>query len=224
MIFKTMHFVNDTIISEAEKSIPLFDFKLTLNQPTGEFFYDPWIISDRFKGTIWDKLLKTLPQNIGEARLIMLTPCQSYQTHSDIDDRYQLNLTGNDNSYMINLDSKEMFEIKKDNYGYYMDTSYRHTAANFGYINRIQLVVRNLLIKNHLIESISIKIKPNIESKDRARFIFDDKLSPWLNIANKTGIINNFQYQESVVSFNVEFKELTYLLSIIPKEFKIEHI
>jgi hypothetical protein len=222
MIFKTDYFIEKETMVNAINSIPLIDFKLSINHPTGDFFYDNWTINDNFKDSIWDQILKSLPINTGEARLILLKPGQAYQTHADIDDRYHLNISGN-NSYLINLDQKEMFETKNDNYWYYMSTSHRHTAANFGYVDRIQLVVRNLLIRNFLNDSISIAIFPVIKNLDRARYIFDDQLSPWLNISNKNGIINNFRHVDSIVYFDIDNGSINSLLKILPNEFRIEY-
>jgi hypothetical protein len=223
MIFKTLYSITDIMLSQARDFIPSVDFKLSLNVPTGDFFYDRWEIKSEFKNTIWDEILKTLPDHIGEARLIVLSPGRAYQTHADIDDRYHLNLLGN-NSYLIDLDHQQMFPIECDNCWYHMSTQNRHTAANFGYIDRVQLVVRQLLKNNLLDESATIKICATITDADRARFIFDDQLSPWLNRANKEGIIRNFQNKKSEVIFCIERYSMQKLLDILPKEFKIEYL
>jgi hypothetical protein len=85
-------------------NIPKFDglfqgFKTPLNEPTGNFFYDPWLIKDKYVGTVWEKLLASLPQPHGEARVIIMEPGSSYMAHSDIDNRWHLNIQG-DYSYL----------------------------------------------------------------------------------------------------------------------------
>jgi len=35
-------------------------FKSTINKSSGNFFYDPWIISDEYKDTVWNDILNTL--------------------------------------------------------------------------------------------------------------------------------------------------------------------
>jgi hypothetical protein len=79
-------------IKQAVDTVSSFDFRTTINQPTGNFFYDPWEVKDDFKDTIWEELLTSLDEPLGEARVIVLKPQMSYHIHSDIDDRFHLNI------------------------------------------------------------------------------------------------------------------------------------
>lgn len=196
-------------------------FKSTINKPTGNFFYDPWIISDEYKDTVWNDILNTLPVSKGEARVILLKPGQCYQSHSDIDDRYHLNITG-DFNYLIDLDSETMYRNNNDCKWYDLDTSSRHTAMNVGETVRVQLVVRKLLLNNVLNEPVKVKLSSITLSPDDARYKFDDVISGWLNRANKTGIINDFNPSLTHVTFNIENNCLIELEKIIPIDFRLE--
>jgi hypothetical protein len=92
MLHTLPYTVDSTLLNEAQGSVPAVESKLTINQPTGNFFYDPWDIKEEFKGTVWETLLNTLPLDIGEARIIVLGNGTTYMSHTDIDDRYHLSL------------------------------------------------------------------------------------------------------------------------------------
>jgi hypothetical protein len=222
MISKTDLIVPKDLFDLAGSSIPHIDGKLVLNEPTGSFFYDSWTIKQEFVDTPWEQLLAMLPMH-GEARLINLRSATCYTTHSDIDDRYHLNIKG-EYSYLINLDSKEMFTTTQDRVWYVMDAGPRHSACNFGYDDRVQLVVRKLLNENVLVNPLSIRLCSNTCDFEMARFIFDDTISPWLNRINKQHLINDFRLEGNDVLFDLEAQSLPSLLEILPKEFGYEQI
>lgn len=219
MIIKTDLVVDTLLIDEAIKNLPSDDFRFSINRPSDNFFYDPWIIKEEFKDTVWDKILSILPENIGEARIIILKPGTCYFVHADIDDRYHLNLAGT-YSYLVDLEDNTVHKLERDNSWYDMNASGKHSAANFGLTDRIQLVVRKLLLKNDLINPINVMIKsvPNYE----ARFLFDETISTWLNRANKRGKISNFSYKEQHVLFDIEQDEINNIKEILPPGFSLE--
>lgn len=223
MISCTNIIVPSELFNKAIDNVPHVEGKFVLNEPTGRFFYDKWSIKEEFKNTVWEELLSMLPENIGEARLIYLRSATCYTTHSDIDDRYHLNLKGG-YSYLINLDTKDMFSVSQDRVWYDMNAGPRHTACNFGYCDRVQLVVRQLLRDSKLHNPIQITLSSNISDLEMARFIFDDTISPWLNNANKRHIINDFKLSGPDVVFNLEKQYLQSLLEILPKEFSYEQV
>lgn len=223
MLFSTPYSVTPSQLELAKLSDFGNTFKSTINKSTGNFFYDPWVISDEYKNTVWNDILNTLPFSIGEARVILLKPGQCYQSHSDIDDRYHLNITG-DFNYLIDLDSEIMYRNNNDCKWYDLDTSARHTAMNVGETVRVQLVVRKLLLNNVLNEPVKVKLSSITLSPDDARYKFDDVISGWLNRANKTGIINEFSPSLTHVTFNIENSCLIELEQIIPTEFSLEII
>jgi hypothetical protein len=194
--------------------------KISLNEPTGDFFYDQWRIKPEYKETVWNKVLKTLPKDIGEARIIVLASGTNYFKHADIDDRYHLNLFGQD-SYLVDLDNKQLHELKQDGVWYLMDAGRIHSAVNFGEQKRIQLVVRKLLTRAVLKKPCTIKI---IGTEVNARFVFDNTISGWLNTANKKGIMTDFKIIDNGVEFNLEFSEYKNLKKIVPAIFQLKLI
>ena len=177
------------------------DTKITLNKPTGRFFYDPWVIKDEYKNTVWEQVLNTLPNNIGEARLITLEPGTCYYSHADVDDRYHLTLTGR-KSYLVDLDNDIMHTLKNDGVWYDMDAGLMHSAVNFGDIPRTQLVVRKLLNEVSGYPCKKIKIELNTDIHD-SRYYFDAEVSYFLNRGCKHGIINSFVASNNSVEFKL---------------------
>lgn len=206
MITQTDHFVNDAIKAEVMSANVDIEFKLPINQPTGDFFYDPWTIKQEYKDTVWERLLSTLPDNIGEARLIKLEPGQAYRSHADIDDRYHFNIQG-ERSFVIYTDANLIYPQEESSYWADMNAGEIHSAVNTGRVDRIQLVVRKLLSKNVLNDAVQVKMTLK-EFKPDYRYVFDEVYSPWLNAANKKGLINQFVYDTDYISFNIESSHL----------------
>ena len=188
--------------------------KHTINEPSGKFFYDPWTIKQEYKGTRWEKLISVLPQPIGEARIIILKSATTYSAHADIDDRYHLNLQGED-SYLIDLEHNRLHLLEPDGVWYDMDAGYLHSAANFGRFDRVQLVVRKLLNNNTLFDPATVTIQVGNSSEDDSRFIFDRIVSPYLNQWNKHKLISNFRYENKSIMFDIEKIALDKLSQLI---------
>lgn len=220
MLTKTDFSVPKEYITSAVNQIPNIDFRLSINEPTGSFFYDPWIIKEEFKGTIWQDILNSLPGPIGEARLISLSPGRCYQAHADIDDRWHLNFTGT-RTFLVDIDSQEMYPLIPDSCWYVINAGKLHSAINFGRTDRVQLVVRMLLKDAMLHDSVPVKIVAENLTEDHARYVFDSTISPWLNFANKRGIMNNFNYSRTHVSFNLERQAVKELEQHLPENFKL---
>ena len=221
MLTQTNYTINTALLQEACASLPDHGMKTTINKPSGDFFYDAWVLKDEYKGTVWETLYKSLPVDKGEARIIILDPGQCYQSHADIDDRYHLNILG-DESYLIDLVREQMHKLEQNGIWYYMDAGFIHSASNFGRRSRIQLVIRKLLRKNHLTNPVPVIIKTTLDNINHARFLFDNTLSPWLNEANKIGYITNFSYTPERVTFTIEQRKLESLKNILPTEFVLE--
>jgi hypothetical protein len=220
MLTPTNYTVNTSLFQEACIQLPIGNMKTTINQPSGNFFYDPWIIKDEYKGTVWEILYNSLPVSKGEARIIILDPAHCYQIHADIDDRYHLNILGEE-CYLMDLVREQMYRLEQDGIWYDMDAGFLHTATNFGRRARIQLVVRKLLKKNKLRNPVEISLSTTIANTDDARFVFDNTLSPWFNEANKLGFINNFSHSSISIKFNIESDKVDSLKLMLTPEFKI---
>ena len=220
MLTPTNYTVNPNLFQEACSQLPEEGMKTTINQSTGDFFYDPWILKDEYKGTVWETLYNSLPGAKGEARIIILDPGQAYTIHADIDDRYHLNILG-DESFLIDLMREQMHRLNQDGVWYDMDAGFLHTAANFGRRTRIQLVIRKLLKKNKLVNPVEVALTTTMSNIDHARYVFDNTISIWLNEANKLGYLTNFSYSSPFVKFTIEEDKLDSLKHILPAEFKI---
>ena len=220
MLSPTNYTVNTSLFQEACSQLTTGNMKTTINQPTGNFFYDPWTLKDEYKGTVWETLYNSLPASKGEARIIILDPAHCYQTHADIDDRYHLNILG-ESCYLIDLIREQLFLLEQDGIWYDMDAGFLHTATNFGRRARVQLVVRKLLRNNKLKNPIEVSLSTTIANTDDARFVFDNTLSPWFNEANKLGFINNFDHSPVSIKFNIEQDKLDSFKHVLPSEFKI---
>lgn len=221
MINKTPYAVPLNLIDLAKESASFDSFRHSINQPTGDFFYDPWVIKDEFKDTVWDDILKTLPYSIGEARIIVLNQNDCYSSHSDIDDRWHLNINSKV-AYLINLDAKKMFELNTDGFWYIMDAGVRHTAVNFGNRPRVQLVVRKLLHRSQRTDLVNITIQTRLTDLDDARYEFDNTISPFLNKVNKEESINNFFYNKQFVSVDIGPEYLKELTEISGNDFGVK--
>lgn len=220
MLDKTQFSVNPELLTQA-REWSFKDQKAVLNEPTGNFFYDPWQLKNEYRGTVWEELLNTLPTKQGEARVIYLQPGETYMAHSDIDDRWHLNISGNQ-SYLINVEEKKMYFLKADCTWYDMDAGKIHVASNFGEVPRIQLVVRQLLKRCDSLNQTKIRIEPAYPQFDY-RYKFDNKISPWLNKLNKFGFLNNFTFNGDVVEFTVAGAALTTVKEIDKEEFKVTY-
>lgn len=201
MLKKTGLTVKNELILEAKKELIKFQGKIVINQPTGDFFYDPWVIKKEFKGTVWETILETLEFSYGEARLIVLEPGETYMAHADIDDRYHLNIVGN-NSFLIDIEEQKMYPTVSDGSWYVMDAGKIHVASNFGEVSRVQLVVRKLLNRSQFDNSIRVVISPYKTLQDY-RYKFDNLISPWLNKINNNNKMNNFQFEGDIVKFEI---------------------
>jgi hypothetical protein len=219
MLSPTQYSISTVLLKKAADQLFHNEFKYTINQPTGNFFYDAWQIKSELKGTIWEDILNSLPFDQGEARVIVLKPGTSYYCHADADDRWHINLQS-EYGYLCDIDNSVMHQLHTDGIWYNMDAGRKHTAANFGNIDRIQLVVRQLLKKNSLKNPICVKIILKIDAAD-FRYHFDNTVSPWLNRANKQGIIDNFKFINNQVSFDVEQDCLDSLKNVVPEIFEI---
>jgi hypothetical protein len=213
MLTPTDYTVDPKIFQELCNQLPEKEMKTPINQPNGSFFYDPWVIKDEYKDTVWETIYNSLPVAKGEARIIILDPAQCYQVHADIDDRYHLNILGEE-CYLIDLVKYQMHRLTQDGIWYNMNAGLLHTATNFGRRSRIQLVVRHLLNQNKLKDPQRITITSSINLDD-ARFIFDNTVSVWLNTANKKGIIADFSYKNNQVEFDIEKTEIETLLCLL---------
>lgn len=218
MLIKTAYQVPTTLYKIAQH-MEFTEFKTSLNEPSGDFFYSSWKLKSQYQNTVWKDILDTLPYDIGEARIIVLKPGICYYSHADIDDRWHLNLQSN-YGYLVDLKNDIMHKLVPDGYWHELNAGIMHSAVNFGNKNRVQLVVRKLLNKNNLRDPVSVKIVCSHDAVDY-RYQFDQTISEWLNYANKNKLISNFTHDSAHVNFSVERRSLSELQKIAGTNFKI---
>jgi len=225
MIVPTNIHVSSHLLAKATASLSDDIGKLSLNMPTGRFFYDKWVLKDEFKDTIWEEILNTLPyDNVGEARIINLDIKTCYTMHADIDDRWHLSFsTGN--SFLIDLENQKMFQTAPGIW-HSMDAGILHSAVNFGESSRYQLVVRKLLSDVALNNPINVKMYID-NPPTNYRYIFDQYISPKLNRWCKSREITNFCQHNTHVEFDIEqtmFTELKAACNKTNMEIRLEHV
>jgi hypothetical protein len=226
MMIKETHFTVDLmVIDQCRQIIEQSNIhsvkKLSLNVPTGRFFYDPWMLKPEFSGTAIQTLYDSLPMaDKGEARVIKLNGGECYVSHSDIDDRYHMNIAG-DKCYLVNLDTNVLYPVVTDGIWYDMDAGPRHSAINFGNFPRYQLVVRRLLQNSKATDLVHLVIKPKDGvNLDIARFNFDDTISQILSRANKQGCLANFSSTNAQsVSMDISSEFRQQIITALPEEF-----
>jgi hypothetical protein len=221
MITPTNYTIDRGLLRQAASSLTADGMKTPINRPMGNFFYDPWELKEEYKETIWEQIYNSLPVVKGEARIIVLNSGQAYTSHADIDDRYHLNISG-EKCYLIDLAQRQMHKLEQDGIWYDMNAGLHHTAANFGIEPRVQLVIRKPLEKHSIEDSITVTIKTKLVDLDEARYMFDNHISPWLNLANKKGYINNFQHTPSQVKFELVPHQLDHLKDYMSEDFLLE--
>lgn len=192
----------DGLIEQALVEYPIKNEVVVLNKHDGNFFYGQWTIKDEFRGTIWEQILNSLPQRIGEARIIKLNSGEAYPAHADIDNRWHLNLTG-EKSFLIDLENSKMFECTRDNCWYYLNAGRIHSAVNYGPNNRLQLVVREPL-RVFPVDSEYVNVTIGLSVlKESYRYEFDNIISPWLNRTNFNFGLKDFAWSDKTASFKL---------------------
>lgn len=190
-----------------------FGERLSLNEPTGSFFSEPWKTFDHIKNTPLGNLLDNLNE-IGEARLMKLSSAGCYTGHSDPDDRYQLSIITNDYSYLIDLETSRLYHLPTDGVLWRMDTSKIHSAVNFGGRDRIHLNIRLLLPK--FCDSMP-HCRIVIEGGDYDwKFESYKILMPFINLSIKKNVITGFErISDRELLINIDDRSL--LLSVIQR-------
>ena len=197
--------INYKEIYDLVKNLPTG--KNVLTKPRGDFFYDPHILDEQYKGTEIEKVLDLIPMH-GEARVIVMEPGQSYSAHADVDDRWHLTLDA-DESYLVDLKNQKMYKLVADGTLYLMDSGRLHTASNYGYKPRYQLVIRKRL-KGRILDNPVYFNLTLIDPPYNARYLFDKSFSILLNRLEKEEKITNFKkISDKEIEFVIENEQIT---------------
>ena len=187
--------------------------KNVLNEPTGDFFYDEWKLLPEYKGTSLEELLIKLGK-VGEARINVMKPGECYTAHADIDDRFHLTLNS-EHSFLTDIIWSKTFPCYADDTVYGMDAGRLHTASNYGYKNRYQLVIRKLLNKIDLQEPAVVTCMALQPTPYNLRYLFDRSFSCLLNKFNKLGVMTNFEkMSDTSIKFEVEAEYVQEVLRL----------
>lgn len=216
MLSKTEHSVDlKPLLEELSKVEWDQKNRSNLNQPTGHWLYDSYEITEFWKGSEFEKVLMNFPWPVGEARLMKLEPGTCYRSHADIDDRYHLNLIGNEYCHLIDLDESKMYQLIPDGFFYKMDAGKIHTATNFGPVDRVQLVIRAPLQRH----DSPTMVKMVIKCKDvpyNFRYRFDKHVSPLINKMIKQKKIGWFNpTTETEMTIKIEQEEIEGFLKVL---------
>lgn len=225
MITRTNIHVDVTLkeIIDALNNLPKNDYRYILNEPSNHYMHDDWKIKKEFKNSLWDRILATLPYKIGQARIIVMQPGQCYQSHADIDNRWHLNLTGED-CFFADLDNFKMFKIEQDWYWYDFDASPRHTAVNCGRFARAQLVVRKPIVKNKIVDPVRLEIKSLLDD-DNTRYQGENKITPWFNKALLKGVASDIDTPDAgTIHVTLERNILSEFYNLIPQGFTVSEL
>lgn len=209
------------LIKDLERVIWDSKNRCCLNKPKGNWLFDDYEILPEWKESAFDRFLSSLPFRVGEARLMKLTPGTCYPCHSDLDDRYHLNLTSNEQCYLIDLESHKMYPVRADSKVYHMNANLLHTAVNFGDVDRIQLVIRKPLerISN---EGMIHKLIEFVDPDFNFRYKFDQTISPFIGKLSKEKKIAWFEpISDTKMTIKITQEGLDQLLEKFHKcEFK----
>ena len=199
------------ILFDLVKHLP--EGKNVLNRPTGNFFYDAWEVLPEYKGTAIEDLLKQLPDH-GEARVIIMKPGESYSAHADIDDRYHITLDA-EQSFLHDIENEMMYATKPDNTVYLMNAGVLHSASNYGYKNRYQLVIRKRLQHNPMMNDPRQVVMTSIDPVYNLRYLFDSSFSILLNKLAKEKLIDAFaRINETKIKFLCDGSKINELLKM----------
>ena len=220
MFTATPHRVNSSELLELFRSVQLKQdqhddmFKLDINLPTGEFYYDPWQLKPEYEHTAVAQLLHQLAP-VGQAKIVSIPPGQCYLAHSDVEDRYHVTLQS-EHSYVLDITHQQQYACVADDRVYHMNTAQLHTVMNAGYVPRIQLVVRQLLTRHTLVNPVHVHIEAT-EAPYNLRQQWDQHILVWCNLANKQGVMTDFDpmNSEAQVQFRMERDQVDSLRSVL---------
>ena len=202
---------NSKILFDLVKHLP--EGKNALNKPTGNFFYDPWELLPEYKDTAIEDLLKQLPDH-GEARVIVLKPGESYSAHADVDDRYHVTLDA-EQSFLHDIENETMHATKPDDTVYLMNAGVLHSASNYGYKNRYQLVIRKRLQSNRMMNDPRQVVMTSNDPVYNLRYLFDISFSILLNRLAKEQSIDAFaRINEHTIKFLCDGSKINELLKM----------
>lgn len=168
---------------------------IAIHTHTDDFYYGERHLLPQYKNTELERLWNTLDRP-GECQLMVMDSGRCYRSHCDIDNRWQFALS-TDESYLIDIENQHLWPTQMDGYLYYLNTTYVHSAANFSFSPRFQLIFRQRLQRNELHDPITVWMhhpSQDTTHKNHSRYCWDKRVQSWLNCnINQTRTVDNFQ-------------------------------
>ena len=111
--------------------------------PNGLVEADYSEVTEPFRGTAFERLLKNLPFEFGRSRLMRMPPKSCLSIHADPTRRYHYALITNPSCYIVEVygNAGEFHHIPADGRLYEMDAHRTHTAINSSKKDRYHLVI-----------------------------------------------------------------------------------
>lgn len=182
-------------------------------------YYEPAVLLDSYKGTAIETVLNTIPETVSLLAIIIQDPGDSYPIHTDIQDRYHLNIKSK-HSYFLDFEENKLMPIHTDGKLYVMDTGIYHSASNYGNERRIQLGAAKMLTPKNIKkpQPVMIEFLGEVTQQD---YYFNYYIMPWLNKADKKNIIDNYNRpKNNKMFFTIEKEFIKEIDNICTKYFK----
>lgn len=130
-----------SITSRPDSDDPIYDAVGWL--PDGAREADYSMVTEPFRGTAVEALLRKLPFRYGRTRLMRMRPKSCLSIHADPTPRYHYAITTNPGCFIVGIgDGAGTFHhIPADGRLYEMDAHRTHTAMNSGKEDRVHLVI-----------------------------------------------------------------------------------
>jgi hypothetical protein len=173
---------------EQVNSLGDFGKSLLLNDCKGKLLSGPYETKSEFQNTPLGDVLASI-DNPGEARLLRLTPSETYSAHADPDDRFHVAIITNPFAYLLDFTNEKFYHLPADGSLWYMDAGVVHIAANFGPRDRIHLNIR-IPLPSFTSPGYSLKLSGGDYDWKQESYI---EIMTFFNRAIKLGDITGFE-------------------------------
>jgi len=173
---------------EQVNSLGDFGKSLLLNDCKGKLLSGPYETKPEFQNTPLGDVLASI-DNPGEARLLRLTPSETYSAHADPDDRFHVAIITNPFAYLLDFTNEKFYHLPADGSLWYMDAGVVHIAANFGPRDRIHLNIR-IPLPGFTSPGYSLKLSGGDYDWKQESYI---EIMTFFNRAIKSGNITGFE-------------------------------
>ena len=195
---------------------------IAIHTHTDDFYYGERHLLPQYKNTELERLWNTLDRP-GECQVMVMDSGRCYRSHCDVDNRWQFALSAGE-SYLIDTENQHLWPTQMDGCLYYLNTTYVHSAANFSFSPRFQIVIRQRLQRNELYNPIPVWMhhaSQDVTHKNYSRYRWDQLVQSWLNCnINQTRTVDHLQGDISsatsdiAIMFDVEASKLSEVLTL----------